>query len=230
MCSYFFIISSIFGVFSQFELIQNTYWILGLISIVIGTFSVFKQTNIKRIFAFSSLTHSGIILILISAGSHEGFILSIFYFTTYALGCLAFFTSLEYFKNLFNKSSILTLEHLSNISAIKDISSFLFSASLFSFAGIPPLLGFFSKLFFLEFLIFNGYYLTLTIFIICTIFSTAYYLKIFLSVWSIRKLHSVFVQKLSILQNVILYSYTVLLLISPIFLYFFYQVVILFFS
>jgi NADH-quinone oxidoreductase subunit N len=222
-CVAFYHLFAIFGVFpTAYVFISNTYWALGLFSIIIGTFSVFKQTNLKRIFAFSSLTHTGIILILISSGTREGLNLALFYFISYALGSIAFFTVLESFMNKEQSLSLGLLDHLKSLAQLKDVRGFLFSLTLFSFAGIPPLLGFFSKLFLVEYLVQEGFFLSLTIFVICTIFSTVYYLKLFLSYWSVGRLLSLFSQKLSFIEAIILYGYSILILISPIFIYWFY--------
>ncbi len=222
-CVAFYHLFAIFGVFPTAQiLITNTYWILGLLSIIIGTFSVFKQTNLKRIFAFSSLTHTGIILILISAGSREGLNLALFYFISYALGSIAFFTTLESFMNTEKALTLGLLDHLKSLAQLRDIRGFLFSLSLFSFAGIPPLLGFFSKLFLVEYLVHEGFFISLIIFIICTIFSTVYYLKLFLAYWSIGRLISLFSQNLSFTEALVLYFYSILILISPLFIYIFY--------
>ncbi len=158
-CVAFYHLFAIFGVFpAAYLFISNTYWALGLISIIIGTFSVFKQTNLKRIFAFSSLTHTGIILILISSGTREGLTLALFYFISYALGSIAFFTTLESFMNKEKTLSLGLLDHLKSLAQLRDIRGFLFALTLFSFAGIPPLLGFFSKLFLVEYLVQEGFF------------------------------------------------------------------------
>ncbi len=222
-CVAFYHLFAIFGVFPIFyPFISNTYWALGLVSIIIGTFAVFKQTNLKRIFAFSSLTHTGIILILISSGTREGLNLALFYFISYALGSIAFFTILESFMNKEQSLSLGLLDHLKTLSQLRDIRGFLFSLTLFSFAGIPPLVGFFSKLFLVEYLVQEGFFLSLTIFIICTIFSTVYYLKLFLSYWSVGRLLSLFSQELSFTEKIILYGYSLFIFSAPFFIYLFY--------
>lgn len=63
----------------QFNLISNLYLITGSVSLIYGTFATFLQSNIKRFFAYSSITHIGLILLVLSNGNKSSIFFSLFF-------------------------------------------------------------------------------------------------------------------------------------------------------
>ena len=187
-------------------LLKNLLLISSLLSLIIGTVVGLAQTRIKRLLAYSTISHIGFILLALAINTEQSIDSLLFYIIQYSLTNLNIFLiiiALSYIINhsINNKGR---LEHLinniqTNPNMIKDIRyisefkgqfflnpllSLSLSICLFSMAGIPPLIGFFSKQFVLYSAIQNGYNFIALVAIIVSVISASYYLKI------IRVLHT----------------------------------------
>jgi proton-translocating NADH-quinone oxidoreductase chain N len=163
-----------------FYLWQNIILFCTYLSILIGTFSAFQQTKFKRFLAYSSINHVGFILLGFSTGELEGTFAVLFYLITYIilmLGTFLFLTSLRYccFPAHYQVRYIKDLFFLSEVNPALAVS---LSLLLFSMAGIPPLLGFFSKIFILLPSLQNSTY-SLSIFaVLMSCISCFYYIRL----------------------------------------------------
>ena len=170
-------------------LIKNLLLISSLLSLIIGTVVGLAQTRIKRLLAYSTISHVGFILLALAINTEQSIDSLIFYIIQYTI------TNLNIFLILIGLSYIIINNNLSNkegnyLGDIKYIYSLkgqfflnpLLSLSLciclFSMAGIPPLIGFFSKQFVLYSAIESGYYFIAFIAILVSVVSASYYLKI----------------------------------------------------
>lgn len=139
--------------FLSFYSLQNYIYYLFLISIlfssIIGTFSAFYQKKWKRFITFSSISHISFFLLNLILGDSTSLSILIFYSITYFFMLSAFFI---FFINLkFLKfPTILSSRYLDSIKSLSYLNPLLaasFTLIIFSIAGIPPLIGFFSKFF-----------------------------------------------------------------------------------
>lgn len=180
--------------------IKNLLLISSLLSLIIGSLLGLAQTKIKRLLAYSTISHIGFLLLALAINSEQSIDSFIFYILQYTITNLNIFLiilALTYInKNIpyaskFSpigqggaKGNNLNIKDLSYILEFKGLffSNPLLSlglgVSLFSMAGIPPLIGFFSKQFVLYSSIANGYYFISIIAIIVSVISASYYLKI----------------------------------------------------
>jgi len=170
--------------------------ISSLLSLLIGTILGLAQSKIKRLLAYSTISHVGFILLALAINSEQSIEALIFYIIQYTITNLNTFLIIILFgyiiKNSFRDliQSIMvedetgTENDINYISELKGqfllnpVLSITLTISLFSMAGIPPLIGFFSKQFVLYSAIQNGYYFMSIIAIIVSIISASYYLKI----------------------------------------------------
>ena len=187
-----FALSVAFGHVSHAIVIKNILLISSILSLIIGTVVGLAQIKIKRLLAYSTISHIGFMLLAIAINTEQSIDSFLFYLIQYIITNLNIFfillaisyTSLwQMPKNLINLKNL----ELIDIKYIKDLQglfnmnpllSLTFSISLFSMAGIPPLIGFFSKQFVLYSAIDQGYYLLSIIAIIVSVISASYYLKI----------------------------------------------------
>lgn len=150
------------------------------------------QFRIKRLFAYSTISHLGFILLALTINSIESIQAFIFYLIQYSLTNLNAFIliitigySLAYYKNSKyddmldkNNSPIQFIGQLKGYFYINPLLSISLAITLFSFVGIPPLMGFFAKQMVLSAAIEGGYiFLSLTA-ILTSVISAVYYLGI----------------------------------------------------
>jgi NADH-ubiquinone oxidoreductase chain 2 len=173
--------------------ITNLLLISSLISLIIGTVVGLAQTKIKRLLAYSTISHIGFILLALAINSKQSIDSFIFYIIQYTLTNLNTFLILLAIGYILNYKTIIIKGSEKDIKLISELKGLFFSnpilslsltICLLSMAGTPPLLGFFSKQFVLYSAIENGYYFMAISGILVSIISASYYLRI------IRILHT----------------------------------------
>nr|YP_009710581.1 NADH dehydrogenase subunit 2 [Amanita basii]QFZ98530.1 NADH dehydrogenase subunit 2 [Amanita basii] len=186
-------LNNIIGEISM-NLLKNLLLISSLLSLIIGTVVGLAQTKIKRLLAYSTISHIGFILLALAINTEQSIDSLIFYIIQYTITNLNIFLiilALGYIIKIYpNKNNIRSTLYSGEEKDIKYISEFkgqfflnpLLSLSLavclFSMAGIPPLIGFFSKLFVLYSAVQSGYYFISIVAILVSVVSASYYLKI----------------------------------------------------
>src|SRR6266436_1595439 len=172
----------------------NLLLISSLFSLIIGTVVGLAQTKIKRLLAYSTISHIGFILLALAINSEQSIDSFIFYIIQYTITNLNIFLiilALGYiiktYSNTNNSSSSLYSGEEKDIKYISEFKSQFFlnpllslslAVCLFSMAGIPPLIGFFSKMFVLYSAVQNGYNFISIVAILVSVVSASYYLKI----------------------------------------------------
>lgn len=148
-------------------------------SLFFSSIVALTQENVKRLLAYTSIGQMGFVFLgLINTGL-LGLASSLFHFLTYIISLLLFF--IIYFNKELPK-----FYHISDFSGIgkkNPILSFLLTVSLLSMAGLPPLIGFFSKYYVFIALMANGYY-SLTLFaIFISVISSFVYIRLIKIIW-----------------------------------------------
>lgn len=164
------------------EVIKYLLLITSLFSLIIGSVVGLAQNRIKRLLAYSTISHIGFILLALAIHTKQSIDSFIFYIIQYIITNLNIFLIIIAFSYLINKS--INNKDIRYISEFKGqfysnpLISLSFSICLFSMAGIPPLIGFFSKQYVLYSAIKGGYYFIAFIAIFVSVISASYYLKI----------------------------------------------------
>ncbi len=159
------------------------YWyriflVLGLLSVLFASIAALYQDKIKRLLAYSGIAHMGYVMLAISSNSIEGFFAAYYYLLIYSFTSLAIFIILLSVRKYSDYLKIKNLEDFSSLFRNNPPIAIAFSLFLFSLAGIPPLAGFFSKLFVFLSLIKVGSYLSSILVIVTSVVSAVYYLWI----------------------------------------------------
>ncbi len=149
---------------------------LSIASMLFGAIAAIGQNNLKRLIAYSSISHMGYALAGLTLGTQEGINSSIIYITIYIFMNLAFFSCLFMLKK--NDIYYENIEDLSGLSKNHPLLSFCFLIILFSLAGIPPLAGFFAKFYIFMAVIENSMYYLAIIGLLSTVIAAFYYLRI----------------------------------------------------
>jgi NADH-ubiquinone oxidoreductase chain 2 len=167
--------------------------ISSLFSLIIGTIVGLSQTRIKSLLAYSTVSHLGFILLALAINTQQSTDSFIFYILQYSITNLNIFLIIIALGYILNIEGIKTFSNSNNVYFfdydIKLISYFkgqffynsILSLSLIicllSLAGIPPLLGFFSKQFVLLSAVESGYWFMAFVAILTSVISASYYLR-----------------------------------------------------
>ena len=121
---------------------------LAVLSLAIGNLVAIVQTNLKRLLAYSTISHMGYLLLgLVNAGP-EGYAAAMFYAISYTLmSTAAFGMILMLARAGFECENI---DDLKGLNRRSPWMAFLMMLVMFSLAGVPPLFGFFAKLLVLQ--------------------------------------------------------------------------------
>nr|YP_001876497.1 NADH dehydrogenase subunit 2 [Beauveria bassiana]ABY61748.1 NADH dehydrogenase subunit 2 [Beauveria bassiana]AND97039.1 NADH dehydrogenase subunit 2 [Beauveria bassiana]UVW80427.1 NADH dehydrogenase subunit 2 [Beauveria bassiana] len=168
--------------------------ISSLFSLVVGTVVGLTQFRIKRLLAYSTISHVGFMLLALSISSIESIQALIFYLTQYIISNLnAFIILLAIGYSLYcytsdNKehdelldktnSPIQLITQLKGYFFINPVLALSLTITIFSFAGIPPLVGFFGKQMVLSAALDKGLYFITLIAILTSVIGGIYYLTI----------------------------------------------------
>ena len=149
---------------------------LSIASMLFGAIAAIGQTNIKRLIAYSSISHIGYTLAGLATGSNEGIQNSIVYITIYVIMNLAFFSCLLMLKR--NNQYYEDIDDLSGLSKNHPLLSLSLLVILFSLAGIPPLAGFFAKFYIFTAVLEQSMYFLAIVGLLSTVIAAFYYLRI----------------------------------------------------
>ena len=149
---------------------------LSIASMIFGAVAAIGQTNIKRLIAYSSISHIGYTLAGLATVSNEGIQSSIIYISIYVVMNLALFCCLlmlrrkdQYYEDI---------SDLSGLSKNHPILSLCLLVILFSLAGIPPLAGFFAKFYVFIAVLEQSMYFLAIVGLLSTVVAALYYLRI----------------------------------------------------
>jgi NADH-ubiquinone oxidoreductase chain 2 len=165
-----------------------------LLSLIIGTILGLTQFRIKRLYAYSTISHIGFLLLALSINKVESLQAFLFYLIQYSISNLNAFIilicigySLSYFICYDIKYDKLKDKDNSPIQLISQIKGYFYinpllaislALTIFSFIGIPPLIGFFGKQMVLSAALDDGYIFITLIAIITSVIGAVYYLGI----------------------------------------------------
>ncbi|MCU7807362.1 MAG: NADH-quinone oxidoreductase subunit NuoN [Candidatus Thiodiazotropha sp. (ex Semelilucina semeliformis)] len=127
---------------------QGMLIILAVLSMAIGNLIAIAQTNIKRMLAYSTISHVGFILLGILAGTKEGYTAAMFYTLVYALmSAGGFGVVIALSRKGFEAEN---LDDFKGLNQRNPWFAGMMLLLMFSMAGVPPTVGFFAKLFVLD--------------------------------------------------------------------------------
>ncbi|WP_420858413.1 NADH-quinone oxidoreductase subunit NuoN [Marivivens marinus] len=149
---------------------------LSVVSMFLGAVAAIGQTNIKRLMAYSSIAHMGFALMGLAAGSLLGVQAMLIYMAIYVtmnVGTFAFILSME--KDGRPVTDIAALNQYSKREPLKALAMLVL---MFSLAGVPPMVGFFGKLYVLQAAVDAGMAWLAVAGVIASVIGAFYYLRI----------------------------------------------------
>ncbi len=126
-------------------------WIMAIATMTVGNVMAWMQTSIKRVLAYSSIAHSGYMLVGIIAGpgngsfEQNGIAATLFYLLCYGVMNLGAFAVLACLENSSDESELQTVDDLRGLGRRHPALGWVFVLCCMSMLGLPPLLGFIGK-------------------------------------------------------------------------------------
>ncbi len=155
---------------------QSILTILAILSMATGNIIAISQTNIKRMLAYSTIAHMGYLFLGLIAGTSSGFAGSMFYIISYALMSMGAFGMIILLGRFGFEAEL--LEDFKGLSERTPWFAFIMMCLMFSMAGVPPFLGFWSKWFVLKELVASGFVSLAAVAVVFSIIGAYYYLRI----------------------------------------------------
>ncbi len=166
---------------------HDVFWVLAILTMVIGNFVAIVQTNIKRMLAYSSIAHAGYILVGLLAGSSyeasvdpsirtEAYAGILFYILAYTFMNLGAFGILILLAR--RGDEINNIEDLQGLAQSQPGAAAFMALFMFSLAGVPPAAGFFGKFYVFIAAVHAHQYGLAVAGLVASVVGAAYYLRI----------------------------------------------------
>jgi len=155
---------------------QGMLIIMAVLSIVVGNITAIAQTNLKRMLAYSTISHIGFLLFGFFSGSINGYTSSLFYVAAYVLTTLGAFGMI-----LLLSRQGFEAENLDDLKGLNQRSpwyAFIMLLLMFSMAGVPPTLGFYAKFAVLQAALQAGFVGLVIFAVLMAVIGAFYYLRI----------------------------------------------------
>jgi len=150
--------------------------ILSIVSMILGALAAIGQTNIKRLMAYSSIGHMGYALIGLAAGTEAGVQATLIYLAIYIVMSFGTFACIIAMRR--KGQSIETIADLAGLSTQNPLYALALAVLMWSMAGIPPLSGFFGKLYVFSAAINAGLDTLAVVGVLTSVIGAFYYLRV----------------------------------------------------
>ena len=162
------------------EAFKTVVVVISMASMTVGNIMALRQTNVKRMLAFSGVSHAGFMLMtLLSLSTSAGSLL--YYASAYSLSGIAAFGVILYVcKNRDNEDIV----NFHGLGKTNPLLAAILTAALLSMAGIPIFAGFFAKLVLFNQTIQAGYLALVIVAVVNSIISVGYYFKLILAMYT----------------------------------------------
>ncbi len=150
--------------------------LLAVLSMGVGNIAAIAQSNIKRMLAYSTISHMGFLLLGILAGSQNGYSAAMFYSVVYAMMSLGSFGIILLLSRQGFESE--ELDDLKGLNQRSPWAAFLMLLLMFAMAGIPPTVGFYAKLSVLQAVVEAGFVWLAVVAVLFSLIGAFYYLRV----------------------------------------------------
>jgi NADH-quinone oxidoreductase subunit N len=150
--------------------------ILSVLSLALGNVVAIAQQNIKRMLAYSTISHVGFIFLGLLAGTQQGYASAMFYSVVYALMSAGAFGVLLMMS--YRAQDVQNIDDLKGLSDRDPWLAAMMALIMFSMAGVPPMVGFIAKLMVLEAVVAQGMVWLAVVAVVFSIIGAFYYLRV----------------------------------------------------
>lgn len=155
---------------------QDMIVVLAMLSIAVGNVVAIAQANIKRMLAYSTISHMGFLLLGVLTGTADGYSSAMFYTLVYTIMGLAGFGMIILLSRAGYEAD--NLDDFKGLNGRSPWFAFMMLITMFSMAGVPPTVGFFAKLAVLQAAVHAGFVWLAVFAVIFSVVGAFYYLRI----------------------------------------------------
>lgn len=155
---------------------QQMLVILAALSLAIGNITAIAQTSIKRMLAYSTISHMGFVLLGVLAGDLNGYGSAMFYVVIYVLMSLAAFGMVLLLSRRGFEADM--LDDFKGLNQRSPWYAFMMLITMFSMAGVPPTAGFYAKLAVLQAAFAAGFAWLAVLAVLLSLVGAFYYLRV----------------------------------------------------
>ncbi len=155
---------------------QQMLAVMAVLSLAIGNLAAIMQTNIKRMLAYSTISHMGFLLLGVLTGEFSGYTAALYYVITYVIMSLGAFGLVVHLSR-----AGLEAEHLDDYKGLNVRAPWLAALMgilMLSMAGLPPFVGFYAKLTVLQALVGAGWTWLAVVAVLFSLVGAYYYLRV----------------------------------------------------
>lgn len=175
---------------------------VALLSLIVGNVLAFAQTNVKRMLAYSSISHAGFLAMsLLAVGSGTGQRALLFYAAVYAVATL---TALYIVHRVGIGRGSESIDAFDGLARQDSAAGFALTTALFSLAGIPPLAGFFAKYMMFSIAIERGAWGLAIAAVLASLLGVGYYFKIVIAMYGRSSEHTAIPVLFGLTRSVVL--------------------------
>ena len=150
--------------------------VIAVLSILLGNILAIVQTNIKRMFAYSTISHMGFIVLVLALGTKQSLTYAVFYTVVYVIMSVGGFGMVMLLARQGHESD--KISDFAGLNKRHAWIAFMMLLLMVSMAGIPPMVGFDAKLFVIQALIAQHYYGLAIFALIMSVIGAYYYLRV----------------------------------------------------
>lgn len=155
---------------------QQMLAVMAVLSLAIGNLAAIMQTNIKRMLAYSTISHMGFLLLGVLTGEFSGYTSALYYVVTYVImGLGAFGLVVQLSRAGFEAEN---LDDYRGLNARAPWLAALMAILMLSMAGLPPFVGFYAKLAVLQALVGSGWTWMAVVAVLFSLIGAYYYLRV----------------------------------------------------
>jgi len=171
------VIRVLYGPFGNMvDVWQQVIIFISLASMILGAFAAVAQTSIKRLMAYSSIGHVGYALVGVAAGTQAGVSGVLIYFALYLFMNVGTFACILSMRR--GGRMVESIDDLAGLSRSHPLMAAALAAFMFSMAGVPPLAGFWGKLYVFQAAVGSELYVLAVVGVLSSVISCFYYLRI----------------------------------------------------
>jgi NADH-quinone oxidoreductase subunit N len=160
---------------------NNVVWGMAAATLLLSNITAVYQQNVKRMLAWSSISHAGYMLLAVLAMSPVSGSSVIYYTAAYSVGSIASFAVLMLVAKASNGNE--TFDSFNGLAKNNPILAFVMTLAMLSLAGIPPTAGFFAKYYIFTSAVSAGYTGLVCVAVLGSLISVYYYLRVIIAMY-----------------------------------------------